>query len=352
MHIFHSARKQQGGFTLVELMVASAIGLAILAAMATLFLSNTKAQGEIERANRQVENGRYAMQLIGADLRSAGYLGEFNPAVLDLPTAVPDPCSTDLAAMRLALPMHVQGYDNSSGSLTCLADEDVKAGTDVLVVRRVASCESGTANCDAIADGGPYFQASLCDSATELGSSNTSNQYRLDAATSSLTLHQHNCTATAAIRRYLTRIYFISNHDKAGDNVPTLKRADLVSSAGVLSWVVQPQIDGVENLQIEYGIDTDADGAPDLYSAAPAGANGCATTVCAIANWNAVVAIKLSVLARASDRTAGYDDTKQFTMGLNADGTANTTSATHDSYKRHLFQSLAYLPNPAGRRIP
>jgi type IV pilus assembly protein PilW len=60
--------------------------------------------------------------------------------------------------------------------------------------------------------------------------------------------------------------------------------------------------------------------------------------------------VKINVLARSTEPTKGYKDTKTYDMGMNADGTANTSTATEDQYKRHVFQSLAALPNPAGRR--
>ena len=129
-------------------MIAVAIGLLILAGMTTLFVSNSKAQTEIEKANRQVENGRYAVSLLAGDLRNAGYYGEFDPTELATPAPLPDPCALTIAALKDGLPLHVQGYDNAAASvLSCLTD--VKAGTDVLVLRHARTCVAGAANCDA-----------------------------------------------------------------------------------------------------------------------------------------------------------------------------------------------------------
>ncbi|MFT5643530.1 MAG: type IV pilus assembly protein PilW, partial [Janthinobacterium sp.] len=107
------------GFSLVELMVSMTISLLIFAGMTTLLVNNSKAQGEIEKANRQIENGRYAVQLLTGDLRHAGYYGQFDPTVLTLPDALPDPCATTLSELKAALPLHVQGSDNSN-NLSCL----------------------------------------------------------------------------------------------------------------------------------------------------------------------------------------------------------------------------------------
>jgi type IV pilus assembly protein PilW len=348
MHLPPTRHARQRGFTLVELMVASAIGLAILAAMSTLFLSNSRAQSEIERANRQVDNGRYALQLISSDLRSAGYFSEYDPTEMNVPTAIVDACSIDLALIRTALPLHVQGYDGSDGGLSCLSD--VKTGTDVVVIRRTASCIVDAANCETNAAGGPYFQASLCDDPAELGSTDPARHFSLDTDTSRLTLRRHGCATAASVRRFFTRIYFVANNDRSNDHVPTLKRADLVSVNGTMQFVVQSQVNGIENLQLEYGVDTNGDGVPDLYTAAPGTANGCATAVCGALNWNGVMSAKINVLSRSSDPTPGYVDSKSYAMGLNADGSANTIAAARDGYKRHVFESLVTIPNPAGRR--
>jgi type IV pilus assembly protein PilW len=105
-----------------------------------------------------------------------------------------------------------------------------------------------------------------------------------------------------------------------------------------------PLAEGIENLQLEYGMDlAPVDGVAEQYSADPA----------SVDNWMAVVAVKLNLLARNTSPTTGYVDPKTYTLGLNADGTANRiTPGSNDHYKRHLFQSLVVLPNPAGRRLP
>jgi type IV pilus assembly protein PilW len=344
-----------GGFTLIELMVAITIGLLLLVGLTSLFASNNHAQTEIEKGNRQVENGRYAMQLLGNDLRNAGYYAEFDPTVLTLPAALPNPCATDLPTIKSALPLHVQGYSDIS-PLGCLSD--VRDGTDVLVMRHTSTCALGEAGCDPASAGGPFFQASLCNNLDELGSGNTDRYFGLATDPGALSLHRRDCTAMpgtgtlAAVRRLHTHIYFIANNNEAGDKVPTLKRAEVVSIGGAFSVNIVPLAEGIENLQAEYGIDTNADGVPDTYSAAPDSASGCAAPDCAVTNWNRVVSIKLYVLARTTVPSAGYTDTKTYELGSNADGSPHTISAANDHLKRHVFSALVALPNPAGRKNP
>ncbi len=341
-------RETMRGFSLIELMIAITISLLVLAGLTTIYVNNSQTRNEIERANRMTENGRYAMEQLLHDLRNAGYYAELDPTVLASPADVPDPCDTDLADLRSALPVPIQAYDNSSGGLSCISD--VRANTDVLVVRRTSTCTVGSVNCDAVVAGAPYFQASLCGDATELTSPDVNDYYRLDTNIANLDRHQRNCTTVAANQRYLTHIYFVANNDKAGDGIPTLKMAEL--GAGRFSII--PLVEGVENLQLEYGLDTTADGAPDVYTTDPASYGGCdaTTTPTCVGNLQSAVAVKINLLARNLEASSGHNDTKTYTLGLNDAGVANTVGPFNDAIKRHAYQSVVRLNNVAGRRMP
>jgi type IV pilus assembly protein PilW len=341
------------GFTLVELMIAMTIGLLIFAGMTTLLVNNSRAQGEIAKANRQVENGRYAIQLLTGDLRNAGYYGEFDPTVLASPATLPDPCATALNELKVALPLHVQGGD---ANLACL--EDVRSSTDVVVVRHAATCILGSANCDAIGAAGPYFQASLCNNASELGSGSSIDFYALGNDPADMTRHRRDCSALAgsgtpaALRRLETHIYFIANNHLDGDGIPTLKRAEVLANGNNIEIAIVPLVEGIENMQIEYGLDLDGDGISDANTPAPASHGGCVLAACAVANWRSVVSLKLSLLARNIERSSGYIDSTSYVLGSLADGSANTVAATGDHYRRHVFQAVVALSNPAGRSAP
>ncbi len=348
---------RQRGFTLAELMIGVTIGMLILAGMATLFVNNSRAQSEIEKSNRQVENGRYAMQMITGDARHAGFYGRFNPTPMADPVAVPGLCTSTLAALRTDLPMHIQGADNATAQ-SCLPN--LKANTDVVLIRRVESCEPGFESCDAATSGGIFLQASTCNASTELGSTNPANHFLLDTATASLTLRDRTCvnSVLAPFRRYQTYIYYVATENNTGDGIPTLKRAELVANGNTLTWTQVPMVEGIENLQVTYGVDFanaagaagSPDGLPDVFTTNPAIVNGCAAAACGVSNWRGVVALKINVLARNLTPTAGHANTKTYALGNDASGNAITYTAPGDGYKRHAFTKLVTLTNPAGRR--
>jgi type IV pilus assembly protein PilW len=154
------------------------------------------------------------------------------------------------------------------------------------------------------------------------------------------------------LRRYLVHIYFIAANNKAGDGIPTLKRAELDTSSAGLAYTVVPLAEGIEKLQLEYGLDlATADGVADTWAAAPDSANACAATACAIDNWRSAVAVRIHLLAMNPATSAGYTDPKTYDLGHNAAGDT-ITYAPNNAHKRHLFQALVALPNPTGRRLP
>jgi type IV pilus assembly protein PilW len=353
----------QAGFSLVELMIAITLGLLVLTSLAGTFFNSSRTRDEVERASQQIENGRYAVHVLSEDLRLAGYWAQFNVnnAGLAAPGSLPDPCAVTLIGLSNAIPVHIQGYDNPSAAtiaaLTCPIS-DWKPGTDVVVVRRVSTCSRGATDCPALT-GAPYFQASFCGNSSELGSPTPTDQFRLDTNTANppLDRHRKDCTTVQPdIRQVITRIYFIANNDASGDGIPTLKRAELVgttaSSTGFSIVSVSP---GIENLQLEYGIDTNNDGIPDAMNTDPTSYNACAgpAAACSVTNWMNVMAVKINLLARNTLPTGGYTDGKTYTLGLMADGiTANTYTPTGSAlpYKRHVYQAEVRLTNAAVRR--
>ncbi|MBK4735020.1 PilW family protein [Noviherbaspirillum pedocola] len=325
-------RRQQGA-SLIEIMIAITIGLLILAGVSSLFVRNSRAHDEIRRANEQIENGRYAASLLADDLRNAGYLAEFDPSSMATPVS-PDPCATDVASLAAAMAMPVQGINDVATAPTCLSD--VKTGTDIVVVRRASTCAVGETGCEAAVSGAVYLQASGCNSATELGSGNVNTYYALSSSATSLTKKRVDCVTTAPLHRYRVHIYFVANNNVSGDGVPTLKRAEL----GPSGFSIVPLVDGIENLQFEYGIDslTAATGMPASW-AADAGSD---------AAWRNVVAVKIHVLARAATASAGYTDAKTYTLGA---GVSYTPTGAAANYKRHVYETTARVNNTAQRNM-
>ena len=350
MHLTRPMNSRRGsgrdrGFTLIELMIAVGLSLMILAGLVTVFVNNSNTRKEIERTTRQIENGRYGIELLSNNLTHAGFYAEFDPTLVPAPAAMVEACSTVAADIQAGLGLPIQGYRSattSTAGLSCLTD--LKDNTDVVVVRRASTCIAGSTGCDALTSGSfYYFQASLCNPTEgneELASGTVTDWYRLDSTTANLDRHRRTCLVSgclcssapeADIRRYYTHIFFVANNSVGTDGVPTLKRAELTASG----FTIVPLVEGIENLKLEYGIDTNGDGMPETYTPTPA----------TVADWRNVTAAKVFVLARNTEPSPGYTDSKTYTLG-----SAPAVGPFGNGYRRHVFNTTVKLANVAGRR--
>lgn len=340
------------GYSLIEFMIAITLGMVILAGVTTIFLRNSSTRSDLERGYQQNDNGLYALQAVSDDLRNAGYLADFDPKHLPTAAAMPDVCASTLTDLAQTLPYALQGIDDITTAPACLPD--ARTASDVIAVRRIATCSVGSAGCAAPAVGTVFLQHSRCNSFTELASQNRQDHYRFDVDTSKLGLLGRDCISLAPYHEFRTHIYYVANNDKAQDGIPTLKRAELVPGGFSVVSVAQ----GVENLQIEYGIDSGAisgtalTGAPGAFTANPGNYNGCTGAICTT-YWRNAVSARVHLLVRGKTPTMGHADNKTYQLGLKADGTANSyTPPRNDAYKRRVFSATARINNVSGRNTP
>ena len=352
--------RHQRGMTLVEWMVSMTIGLILLAGLTTLIAQQSSTQAELEKSSRQIENGRYAMQLLNEDIQMAGYYGEFsNVAGLAPPGVLPDPCLKTIVGIETAMAFQVQGYDSlatTSSLLTCINPNDHVPGTDILVVRRVSSAESDLltpAVAAAAAGGQIYLQSGLTSSGLEF-----TKKMATGATTSEFTLLNKDGTL-ASLRKFLVHIYFVSpcsvpsgsncsNAADGGKPIPTLKMLELSAAGNATTMITTALVEGIENMQIDYGIDTTGDGSPDGQFVA---------TTAAVADWANLVALRVHLLARSTESSAGFVDPKIYSMGFNSSAALQTVTPSTDaygnnvrSYKRRFFSQLIRVVNPSSRR--
>ncbi len=318
---------RQAGLSLVELMIALTIGLILLAGMSALIVKQSTARIELEKSSRQMENGRYAIELLRQDIEHAGFYSEYAPPNTAV-YSVPDPCLTTNAGWTPAtpeVPVGLYGYAGAATDptpSTCLTD--YKSNTAILVVRRTSS-DPPIAAASAVA-GTTYMQVSRCNTDTS----------PFQVATTGFTLKQKDCVASSPLRKYIVRIYYISTCNvcgTGGDTVPTLKAVEFADGA----MTTRPLVEGIENMQFDYGIDTTGDGAPDSYTTNPSAAQ-----------WADVMAVRVNVLARNIDKTAGYTDTKSYLLSA-VTGVA-AIPAANDNYKRHAYNQVVRVMNPSSRR--
>lgn len=361
MHIQHPMRKQSG-FSLIELMIGITIGMFIVAGMAMMFGNTSKSSAELEKSSRMIENGRYAADLLREDLQQAGYYdltGLYGAT--DYSRA--DPCDTGnlgfATSPAIVVPTPVFGFNNSwvadytvggttvtGGCATTYTAANMKyrTGTDVLVVRHAST-------------GAPVTPASVVASTTYLQTSACSSDplgtpFISAAGTSAtFTLKNKSCSGPRHVRPMVSRVYFVATCNvcsgASADEIPTLKMLDLQNGAMVTVALVE----GIENMQIEYRLDTDGDGVVDKFGLkADAIAQECTLAspnvgVC----WKNVMAVDVYLLARNTEMTAGFQDTRSYTMGSTS-GDVITISTAEQAFKRHAFTMTVRATNNAIQR--
>jgi type IV pilus assembly protein PilW len=365
------------GFSLIEFMIAIAIGLFMIAGLVYLISETSRSRAEIERSSRQIENGRYALDRIAEDLRHAGFYSEY----FDLPVSgawnfpasltVADPCATSIGAAGTAsplvvptglfagMPLGVQSYDGSNAipgdlaGLGCSAAglilANYETGTDILVVRRASTTATAKGG---ISGSAPYIQTTPLDFKIDKAS---------NVATFTLTNPSANNTATvdAPVRRYLVRIYFVSKcnvpasgstcngtTDDGGTSIPTLKMLELGPGAGTdPAFQLLAIAEGIEHLQFDFGIDDNTDGVPDRIEGPGTTGNFSGGSGTAVQDWSNVVTAQVNIVARNTEKSPGYSDDKTYNLG-----TKGYTAATNDGYRRHAYASTVRLNNVAMRR--
>ncbi len=336
---------QQVGLSLVELMISLTIGLVLLLGITMLVVQQSSTRDELEKASRQLENGRYAMQIIHQDIQHAGFYGNY-ATFLTPPGTLPDPCTTAVADLLPAMALPIQGYDAPTTSpIACLPNANHLAGTDILVVRRASSDATSIAAAAAGAGGLVYLQTTTASQVLSTGAGASTATFPLIYTTSF-------ASGPAELRNYLVRIYFISPcnrmangstctaTDDGGMPIPTLKRLELNATGATTTISLVPLVEGIENMQMDYGQDADDDGYPNNYVTAPA------TTT----DWSNVMAISVNLLARNTECTTGHTDIKTYNLGLAGTITPPAPTCPNGDYKRHVFNELVRTINPSGRR--
>jgi len=243
-------RNKQTGLTLVELMVALAIGSFLVIGAVQIYSQSRQAFVVNESIARVQETAQFAMDTIEADLRMASNWGRNSrPLAVEgrsivgtpNPNGLPEPneCGDGWA---LNVAMTVDG-DNNGFTLPCAAQGGLQANTDSFTVRRAtvapAALQAGRLQIQTTRIQGQLF----ADGAVPVGFS------PVDSTT-------HNL---------LVNSYYVSADSNLIPGVPTLRRKSLGVIGGGPGIVDQEIAPGVENMQIQLGIDVNEDNTVDRY---------------------------------------------------------------------------------------
>ena len=238
------------GVTLVELMVALAIGSFLLIGAVQIYNQSRQSFIINESLARVQETAQFAIDTIESDLRMASNYGlqsrgvaiagrvmpdDLNPLALPVPGGCGAGWANDLARP-------VQG-ENNAYTLACAANGAAQANSDNVTIRRATVSVS------------PLDQSRLQIQSTRIqGELFADNE--VPAGFDPLQSQTHDL---------LVNTYYVSSTSTLIPGVPSLRRKILGSVGGAPGIIDQEVAPGIENLQIQFGIDIDGDNTVDRY---------------------------------------------------------------------------------------
>lgn len=345
MNILSKNHRQQG-LSLVELMIAMTLGLLLTVGLTTLFVQNRNNFRQNENFAGMQDSARFAMQLISRDLMMAGYWGGVpNGADITIDASANtaanalvagNDCGPNQAAtwaFNTDTPIEFRNHTVATAigaSFGCINNSEYAANTDVLAIRRVAGKPTAeitdpAATTAQLYENGFYLKAN----------NSTGTVIKKTVAGTAHTLNGSLAPANPPLNfwRYIARVYFIQPYaDTVGDGIPTLCRYEIdhVASPAMVKTCLAK---GVENMQIEWGIDVSGDNNNDiLYTSLP-------NTDGSLAN---VSTAKITLLVRGTQLDISQTDQKTFNLG---DLDTSGLYPTNDNFRRHVYETTVLVRN-------
>ena len=300
------SRWRQRGVSLIELMVAMTIGSVLIFGATQVYVNSRNAYGANEGVSRLQESARYAMSVIEPDVRMSNYwgllkgagaiTGQASQTVAAAPVApgvAANICGTNFA---VDLSTNLQGDNNSyvlsasrQGGCDSLIDLDTGAAwattpvttADTLTVRRASV----------------FGNAAPTNNVLEVCTTRISGRLQSDLTACSAPL-------VGQLSNLIVDTYYIDQNSAQQPGLPALRRKTL-SAGGVLQFVDQEIMAGIEDMQVQFGID-------------PTGNSGIATRY---VNPNAVpataqiVAVRIWLLVRSDTAEPSFTDDHIYEYG-------------------------------------
>lgn len=358
---------RQRGVSLIELMIAMAIGTLLLLGIVQVFSGTSNTFRANDALGRVQESGRFAMEFMRRDLRMAGHMGCINDRSHFAPGVTPSFATTmitnsttatfDDAPFRAQFHISLEGFEakgSGVGDDLTLTDTPVAgsaadwtpelpadltglggglvSGSDIVVVRyfsseairsydtpgRFSSPDAVNSEIEFAADihqpfplraGATYAVADCLRALVFQASAFDGNTMQVQVGG----LNAQNLGAVAGsfnrFREFFkaeSTAFYVGISSTTGE--PALFRATLQTDG---TWRGEELVEGVENIQILYGADPDLWDRPTDYLTA---AGILAQTGSDLENWRGVVSIKLGMIVRSPNTSSTPAPQESFSL--------------------------------------
>jgi type IV pilus assembly protein PilW len=324
MSMTNTQKKFQAGFSVVELMIAMLLSMALAGAIISVFTNNSYSFKQDENIGRMQDDARHALREIAFDISMAGHYADLHiPSTVayDGDLTISQDCgpvgqvnwmyqATEAGTGNSLSLMAIDNATNATvaAAHSCFIGGELLDGTDVVSIKRVAGAEAGALSANAA-----YLRTNGTVGVMFSGVAPTAPPVVV--------------AAPRADWAFRPTIYYIRQFANApGDNIPTLCRKALRGAGpGMTTECIAT---GIENLQVEYGIDTTEDGHPNVFLSNPT-----------LAQMQTVVSARVFVVARTTEIDTRYTNNKTYTVSNAPDFVPG------DSFHRRVFSTSVSIQN-------
>ncbi len=348
--------KKQSGYSLIELMIAGVLSLAVFAGMVGLLIASDDVTTETIQDGELQELGTFVLNLISDDIRMAGYFGPLTGVeprvgskgdVFSLVNNVGVTADDECASATLSkggynngtFPSHIEpykdvkflylwmGYADSADALSCITDASINSS--ILQIKRaiLSDLDVENSNDDNEVNSRFYLKTNVLHGVFYAG--NNKNSAEVD----NFAFNDEG----SQIMEYQHHIYYIKHKTLGGVSIPILNQISLekeeTAGANEGKMVAYEIAEGIEAIEYQLGIDDSGDGTPNYYLSPKN------MTYQLWANAKALVSAKIFVLVRALEPDADYKNEFSYDLGN------RVFVAPSDSYRRMLFTNTVSLNN-------
>jgi len=319
----------QKGLSLIELMISLLLGSVLTLGVVNLYSETKTNYFQDEQTYRMQEGARYALRMLSRELSMSGYpLGIIDTSVVTVNSVAGD-CGVSGVDWALDPTVSLEHADKVTAAISatysCITDTSIlemgSSGSDLLVVKRSADRETyndGTLSANAsLSDDKRYFRVASGgnDASIVLGS---------DIVPADIL-----AGSGVDLWEYYSKIFVIMNYAiDADDGIPTLA----VSNLGVAGMdFPDAYVEGVEKMNLEFGIDSDDDGVVDYFDPTPTAAN-----------IDDAIAVRIYLLMRSINPIGNYNNDKSYLLGSEA------VAAKNDGFLRKVYSTTVKVRNRPG----